>query len=99
MSSISVCVTEICDVARAREDPVPPRRHPLVLSRLEVVEEALAHTLEMRGARLREQLLAAVGQDREAPAAVGVAGVALQQAVALEAIDEPRRARAAQQHA
>src|SRR6185436_16741680 len=66
---------------------------------LEAVEEALAHAFQVRRAGLRQQLLTAVGQDREAAAAVRVAGVALEQAVALQAVDEPRRARAAQQHA
>src|SRR5215211_8147821 len=99
MSSISALATEICDIARTRQGTVPPRRHLLVLGGVEVVEEALADTLEVRRARLREQLLAAVGQNREAAAAVRVAGVALEQAVALEAVDEAGGARAAQQDA
>src|SRR5215211_4428910 len=83
MSSISALATEICDIARTRQGTVPPRRHLLVLGGVEVVEEALADTLEVRRARLREQLLAAVGQNREAAAAVRVAGVALEQGVAI----------------
>ena len=49
--------------------------------------------------RLGEDLLAALGQDGEAAAAVGVAGVAHEQPVALQAVDEAGHARAAQQHA
>src|SRR5919109_2154417 len=65
----------------------------------EVAQESLAHAVEMGGARPRQERLARVGQHRVAAAAVGRARVALQQAVALEPVDQPRHAGAREQHA
>ena len=65
----------------------------------EVAQEALAHAGEVGRAGAGQHRLARVGEDGEAAAAVGRAGVAHDQAVALEAVDEPRDAGAAQQHA
>ena len=83
----------------ARPDALPEPGQLLELVVREVAQEALADAVEVGRARAREQRLAGVGQHREAAAAVGRAGVADDQALALEPVDEARDARAAQQHA
>src|SRR5215204_3348690 len=88
LSSISVSATEIRHVGGPRHGTVPPGRHLLELAGLEVAQEPLPDAFQVRRARLLEDLLAAIGQHGEAAAAVGVAGVAHEQAVALQAIDQ-----------
>ena len=61
----------------------------------EVAQEALAHAAQVRRAGARQQLRALVREHGEAAAAVRVAGVAHEQPVALQPVDEAGDARSA----
>src|SRR5215218_7453549 len=91
----SVDLTEIFGSGR---EPVPPAGERRELVWIELGQEALTHAIEVGRARRGEQLLALRGEHGEEAAGVGVAPVALEQALALEAIDQPGHAGAAEDH-
>src|SRR4051812_45578369 len=80
----------------AGEHALPDAAEHVELLAGEVLEEVAAHALEMRAARGRQLVATARGEDGERAAGVALARLALQQAVALEAIDKPGQPAAAQ---
>src|SRR3954471_581151 len=81
----------------AGEHALPDAAEHVELLAGEVLEEVAANALEVRAARGGELVAATRGEDGEGAAGVALARLALEQAVALEAIDETGQAAAAQQ--
>src|SRR3954471_12669507 len=99
MSSIFlVLATEIFERRGARQNALPGARQRPQLRLAEMAQEPLADTVEVRCAGLREQRRAALGEHREAAAAVVLAVLGGDRAVAREPVDEPRRAGTREQH-
>src|SRR3954447_26623493 len=84
---------------RAREHALPDAAEEVELLVAEVLEEVPAHALEVGAARGGELVATARRQNREGAARVALARLALEQAVALEAVDEAGQPAARQQHA
>src|SRR4051794_15805360 len=91
-----------CQVFRAAGgaggDALPDLAEPLELAGLQLVEEPAADAVEVRGPRALERGTPRVGQARERAARVGRARLAPDEAVLLEAVDEPREPAAREQH-
>ena len=86
-------------VRGARQHALPVGGHLLELVLGEVAQEALAHAGEVGRPRALEQLLPLPREHRVEAAPVVVAGVADEQALALEPVDEAGHAGAGEQHA